>query len=134
LHLQRLHSGEMVEVKGRLTATLVQNCVITLEPFETSVAEDFTAYFVRLDTLPKPEEVQIEDDQSPESIDANGNIDLGELTAQHLALAIDPHPRKPGAHFEIPAEVAATPAHPFAVLAEFREKKKAEKEKNYALC
>lgn len=42
LRLQRIHSGEMVEVKGHFKATVVQDCVVTLEPFEALVEEDFT--------------------------------------------------------------------------------------------
>lgn len=133
LHLQRIHSGEMVEVKGHFKATVVQDCVVTLEPFEALVEEDFTAYFARPDTIPKADEVDIDDDNSPDPISPNGDIDIGELTAQHLALAIDPHPRKPGVVFEVPkhanVEVGAKPVNPFAVLAEFRAKKNDEKQK-----
>jgi len=60
----------------------------------------------------------------------DGWIDLGELAAEQLGLAIDPYPRKPDA--EVPAEwkgeLAAAPAaverpNPFAAL----EKLKADK-------
>jgi uncharacterized metal-binding protein YceD (DUF177 family) len=102
LHLQSIHSGDMVEAKGRFIATVVQDCVVTLEPFEALVEEEFTAYFARPETIPKSDEVDIDDDNSPDPISPNGDIDLGELVAQHLALAIDPHPRKPGVVFEIP--------------------------------
>ncbi len=133
LRLQRIHSGEMVEVKGHFEANVVQDCVVTLEPFEALVEEEFTAYFARPDTIPKEEEMAIDDDNSPEPISANGDIDLGELTAQHLALAIDPHPRKPGATFEVPknakVEAGGKPMNPFAVLAEFRSKKNDKKDK-----
>jgi uncharacterized metal-binding protein YceD (DUF177 family) len=124
MHIQRSSLGEMVEVKGRFVANVVQNCGVTLEPFEAEVSEEFISYFAEPSTIPNSEEVQVDDDQSPEPILPNGDIDVGELTAQHLALAIDPHPRKPGVTFEIPEEVRAQPANPFAVLAEFRAKKK----------
>jgi len=134
LHLVRIHSGEMAEVKGRFYATVVQDCVVTLEPFEAELDEEFTAYFARPDTIPKSEDMDIDDDHSPEPISANGEIDLGELTAQHVALAIDPHPRKPGVVFEVPrdakaVEVGAKPLNPFAVLADFRAKKNEKKDK-----
>lgn len=133
LHLQRIHSGDMVEVKGHLNAIVIQDCVVTLEPFEALVEEEFTAYFARPETIPKSEDMDIDDDSSPDPILPNGDIDLGELTAQHLALAIDPHPRKPGVVFEVPrqgaVEVGGKPLNPFAVLAEFRAKKNEEKKK-----
>lgn len=124
LHLRRIHSGEMVEVKGHFQANVIQDCVVSLEPFEAQVEEDFIAYFARPESIPKTEDMAIDDDNSPEPFLPHGDIDIGELTAQHLALAIDPHPRKPGATFKIEKEGEAKPANPFAVLADFRAKKK----------
>ncbi len=128
LHLRRVHSGDMVEVKGRFQATVVQDCVVTLEPFEALVEEDFTAYFARPDSIPKTEDLSVEDEHSPDPILPNGDIDIGELTAQHLALAIDPFPRKLGAVFEAPrqgyVEAGGKPLNPFAVLAKILDKNK----------
>ena len=45
---------------------------------------------------------QFDEEDPPEPIRA-GRMELGELVAQHLSLALDPYPRKPGA--ELPAEV-----------------------------
>lgn len=131
LDLQRVHSGAMVEVKGRLDADVVQTCVVTLEPFETHVTEEVEAYFARPNTIPDATEVEVELDRSPEPISRDGEIDLGELTAQHLSLALDPHPRKPGAVFNISGvsgeEPPAKKASPFAVLADFKDKKQPQK-------
>ncbi len=127
MHLRRVHSGDMVEVKGHFEANVVQDCVVTLEPFEAMVEEEFTAYFAKPESIPKTEDMDIDDDNSPDPMLPSGDIDLGELTAQHLALAIDPHPRKPGVVFEVPkgkAEVGGKPINPFAVLADFRDKNK----------
>jgi uncharacterized metal-binding protein YceD (DUF177 family) len=127
LDLQRIHSGKMVEVRGRFSADIVQSCVVTLEPFETHVEDDFIAYFVKESDIPKSDEVDIEDDNSPDPINEHGEVDLGELTAQHLLLALDPYPRKPGVTFEPildeDDEEPEKPVNPFAVLAEFRAKK-----------
>jgi len=46
------------------------------------------------------EVIDFEQDDAPEVIE-NGVIDLGELAAQHLSLAMDPFPRRDDA--EIPA-------------------------------
>jgi len=82
-----------VTTTGRLTATVVQTCVVSLEDFESSLAEDFAVHFV-------PEGTE-SDDPDPESADeipyAGDTIDLGEATAEQLALALDPYPRRPGA-------------------------------------
>lgn len=129
LDLQRVHSGAMVEVKGRFAADVVQTCVVTLEPFESHISEPVEAYFARAESIPDAAEVEVDIDRSPEAIGKDGEIDLGELAAQHLSLALDPHPRKPGAVFRaagLDAEAAGgdAAASPFAVLAEFRDKDK----------
>jgi uncharacterized metal-binding protein YceD (DUF177 family) len=124
--LQRVIQGGVVEVEGRIKADVVQTCVVTLEPFESHLEEDFKTYFARPDQIPDPTEEAVEDEQAPEPIAPNGEIDLGELTAQHLSLALDPHPRKPGAVFIPPPgieEIKVEKKNPFAILEEYRNKK-----------
>jgi len=83
----------VVAARGRLNARVVQNCVVTLDDFETTVAEDFTVRF--LPEADQAEELDLEaDDEIPIR---DGVIDLGEAAAEQLALAIDPYPRCPGA-------------------------------------
>ncbi len=126
LELNRLHSGDMVEVKGSFNAEITQECVVTLEPFEDKVSEEIVAYFAAPETIPSSEELNVEDDRSPEPYGPDRTIDLGELVAQHLSLALDPYPRKPGVVFKLPKtmqeEVAQT--HPFSVLVNLKDKKK----------
>ena len=60
-------------------------------------------------------------------IDDAGPLDLGELLAEHLALAIDPYPRKPGVELEQVLQkngidVKVGRASPFAVLSELKSK------------
>jgi hypothetical protein len=85
--------GGTIEAAGRLEATVVQTCVVSLEDFDAPVAEDFVVHFV-------PEGTE-SDDPDPESVDeipyAGDSIDLGEATAEQLALSLDPYPRRPGA-------------------------------------
>ncbi|MBI3419993.1 MAG: DUF177 domain-containing protein [Proteobacteria bacterium] len=126
LDLQREHSGDVVQVSGNFRAGIVQTCVVTLEPFETDVSESFKAYFARPAPAPEGPDLPVEDERAPEPIPASGEIDLGELAAQHLSLALDPYPRKPGAVFKPPPGIKAEgeKPNPFAVLADFRGKKK----------
>jgi uncharacterized metal-binding protein YceD (DUF177 family) len=82
---------------GRLTACVVRTCVVTLEDFQTTVQEDFALRFV-----PEAAGQQTSDDWlDPESVDEivyrGSAIDLGEVTTEQLALALDPYPRAPGA-------------------------------------
>ncbi len=105
--LRRLRK-DLIRVKGHISATLVQACVVTLEPLPADIAED-----VELDFSEEPDEPGTEMDLDAEAADgpeplSGGMIDLGEVAAEQLGLAIDPYPRKPGA--EVPTEWAGDPA------------------------
>jgi uncharacterized metal-binding protein YceD (DUF177 family) len=105
--LRRLRK-DLIRVKGHISASLVQACVVTLEPIPADIAED-----VELDFSENVDEPGTEMDLDAEAADgpeplSGGMIDLGEVAAEQLGLAIDPYPRKPGA--EVPAEWAADPA------------------------
>ena len=105
-------------VEGELQAHLLQRCVVSLQPMPQTVARRFVSFFapeealdrLAADSLP----VEMED---PEVIEAAG-IDLGELVAQQLCLALDPYPHLPDA--EMPPFAAGRPAaaSPFAGLAQ----------------
>lgn len=131
LALQSARGGTVVEVEGTLEADVVYTCVVTLEPFESHIKESFTSYFARPDQIPKPENEDVEDERAPEPIGPSGEIDLGELAAQQLSLALDPHPRKPGAVFVPPRIGETAPSskkNPFAILAEYPSKKGEKKD------
>ncbi|MDQ2803932.1 MAG: DUF177 domain-containing protein [Pseudomonadota bacterium] len=112
----RLHlaPADAVSARGRLTARLVQTCVVTLDDFEAEIDEEFAIRFV-----PSGTET---DDPDPEAEDEvpyhGGTIDLGEAAAEQFALALDPYPRKLGA--ELPEETANDPERPFSRLNELR--------------
>jgi uncharacterized metal-binding protein YceD (DUF177 family) len=72
-------------------------------------------------------ELDAEAADAPEPV-TSGWIDLGELAAEQLGLAIDPYPRKPDA--AVPTEWRAEPAetpvgqpNPFAELEKLKAKK-----------
>jgi uncharacterized metal-binding protein YceD (DUF177 family) len=113
-HLRRVEAGR-IAAEAALSARLVRDCVITLDPFETDVAETFRFVFVPAGTET--------DDDDPESDDeipyAGVAIDLGEAAAEQLALALDPYPHQPGA--ELPAEAQEPLESPFAALARPRQ-------------
>jgi uncharacterized metal-binding protein YceD (DUF177 family) len=96
IRLQRL-AGGMIQVRGRLTADVVQACVISLEPVASSVEQDFTVLYGRTETG-KSVMVDLDTDEA-EPFDGDA-IDIGEAVAQQLALALDPYPRAPGATLE----------------------------------
>lgn len=113
-----------VHVTGRVTASLTQTCVITLDPFESELDVEvevaFRAPMPGEEAFDPAEEVEVDLDAPDELVD--DRIDLGAIAAEFLALGLDPYPRKPGIAFEEspgePAEKEA--ASPFAALAALR--------------
>lgn len=122
-------SAGRVAVSGVVRATLTRNCVLTMEPFETTLEEPVEVVFA-----PEPErsaahrsltagrggreeEVDLAALSSvdpPEPI-VDGKIDLGALTTEFVTLGLDPYPRKPGAVFSAGA-AEGEEENPFAAL------------------
>lgn len=104
LRLETTRDG-MVRVVGRLEAAVTQTCVVSLEPVPAAVSESFSALFAPPEMIDEnDDEIDLEsllsdEDDPPEAI-VNNRIDIGELTAQHLSLALDPYPRAPGLEFD----------------------------------
>ncbi|MFO1184213.1 MAG: DUF177 domain-containing protein [Bauldia sp.] len=109
------------EVVGRVRAEIVQACVVTLEPVRQSIEEEVRVRFLPASERPQQAEEEIvinaDDEDPPELVDA-GVVDLGALTAEFLALGIDPYPRAPGADLAavLPVEPDTGDDSPFAVL------------------
>lgn len=88
-------------LSGALDASVVQRCVVTLEPIPAEVHDSFDELYApasHVEALEK-EAGEAEDEsfaEIPEPLD-HGAIDVGEVVAQYLSLALDPAPRKPGA-------------------------------------
>jgi hypothetical protein len=110
------------EAKGTIHADLAQTCGVTLEPLPARVETEFAIRFVEAEDAqpaePSREVVVGFDDEDPPDVVQNGAVDLAGFVVEHLALELDPFPRKPGAVFEAPA--AESEPSPFAVLAELK--------------
>lgn len=100
-------------VAGRLKAELAQTCGITLEPLPVTIDETFTVSFAEAVDADSDEIVVNMEDESPDLVE-DGQIDLGQVVVEQLALRLDPFPRKPGAEFVQPPEPGEI--SPFAVL------------------
>jgi uncharacterized metal-binding protein YceD (DUF177 family) len=87
-------SRKLFRVEGRLEGEVVQTCVVTLDPVPARLTETFSALFG--EGGPGLAALLAAEEDTPEPIQG-GAIDLGETVAQHLSLALDPYPRKPGA-------------------------------------
>jgi len=111
-----------LHVVGRVSATAVQTCVVTLEPLENEVDEDIDIAFVPAAASSFDEhvgEVEVPLEDAPEPL-IGGAIDLGAIATEFLILGLDPYPRKPDVVFETPP-AGDEPAHPFAALAELKK-------------
>jgi len=111
------------EITGALEAEVTQICSLTGEAFDSVLRSDFTVRAVPegSDAAPRNDSAEVdidpEGDDPPDVLDGD-HIDLAAYVVEHLALEVDPFPRKPGAVFEPPAEEG--PSSPFAVLTQLR--------------
>jgi uncharacterized metal-binding protein YceD (DUF177 family) len=126
--------GGQIVVEGRLRGKILQACVLTLDPVTQELDDAFRLVFKK----------DLADERDPESGEAvlsahadspeplSGNLlDVGEIVAEQLSLAVDPYPRRPGAKLEdvLPrlrgGSRKGAPEqrrHPFAGLAALRDK------------
>lgn len=121
----------VIRVRGRVTADIVQSCVVSLEPVEQAIDEEVDVRMVEAGSRgvepPRPgAEVMIDPDEpDPPDVIAGPTLDLGALALEHFLLAVDPYPRAPGA--ALPADITEPASEaadsPFAVLAQLRERK-----------
>jgi uncharacterized metal-binding protein YceD (DUF177 family) len=116
-HLAR-QGADGLRVNGEVSATVGQNCVVTLDPIDNEVKEEVNLVFAPPSAAISGEEEIDEADLiepgDPEPLTGD-KIDLGALATEFLILGIDPYPRKPDATFQTPA-VEDDSAHPFAAL------------------
>ena len=86
---------------GTLTSSVDQACVVTLVPVPARITEDVRRRYVS--GLPQPEgdEVEMPEDDTLEPMPET--IDLTEVVAEALALALPLYPRAPGAELGVAA-------------------------------
>lgn len=108
------------QVTGRFSGVVTQVCGVTLEPFDQAVAGEIDLRLApegspNLPAEPDAAEVEISLDtpDPPEVLQGDG-VDLDALLEEHLALEVDPFPRRPDAVFEWSPETRED--SPFAAL------------------
>lgn len=120
-------AGGLVRLAGRFEARLVQTCGVTLAPVPGEVRGTLERLYAPAGLIPEAlVEEEMDGEDLPDPIGADGTIDLGEAVAEQLGLGIDPFPRAPGAAFEgysSGGDEAQRRDSPFAVLEKLREKK-----------
>ena len=115
------------KLDGSLGATVVQPCVVTLEPVTTRIDTHFSRRFVANFEMPETSEAEMPEDDTIEPLQES--LDLAEILIEALAIALPDYPRSDGA--EMGAQTFAQPgvtpmsdedAKPFAGLAALRDK------------
>ena len=133
-------TGHIVHVKGQFEAKIKQACVITLEPVENEIRDEFEAWYAdesqavsfrraQHEAQGKKELADVpmlDESEDPEPM-VNGAIDVGDLVTQYLSLAIPPYPTKEGYSYSVeveePKEVKNNlKLNPFAALKDWRPK------------
>ncbi len=107
------------EITGRFRARVEQLCSLTLESFQQELAGEVAVRAVPAGSPNAPAEsgheleLDLEAPDPPDVLEADA-IDLAAYVVEHLALEVDPFPRKPGAAFDYSPPAAEE--SPFAVL------------------
>ena len=88
--------GEAVNARGRLSAAIVQSCVVSGEDLPVTIDEPIALRFVPEAPVDE-DEIELEEAELDEIPFTGDVFDLGEAVAQSLALAIDPYAVGPNA-------------------------------------
>ena len=119
------HGSGGLHVVGRVSATVGQTCVVTLEPIEKDIDEPIDLVFLpaRPPSLigQSGAGIDVLAEDEPEVL-VGGTVDLGAIATEFLVLSLDPYPRKSNAVFQAPAAVSDESDHAFAALAELKKR------------
>jgi hypothetical protein len=101
-------AGDGLRVVGRVSATVGQTCVVSLEPLVNNIEENVDLLFMPKSAIDATVADTEKSDaraetkwNEPEPL-VGGVVDLGVVATEFLILGLDPYPRKPGVVFEAP--------------------------------
>ncbi len=144
LGLKWVRGGQVLCLRGTVGAEITQTCVVTLAPVRNNIEETFEILYqpAPAGTVPGDQFEGVDESKDggkegnfPAGPDAGiepfygDSLDIAEMAARELALAIDPYPRKSGVKLEFSDELGdlgsgqARGKSPFEVLAELKGKK-----------
>lgn len=116
----RASGSDSWDLQGTLQAQVVQPCIVTLQPVATTIDEPIQRRFSPHVAQPEGEEVEMPDDE----LEPLGQfIDLAQIMAEELALALPLYPRAEGVALDESPEPAPETRRPFADLAEMMKRK-----------
>jgi uncharacterized metal-binding protein YceD (DUF177 family) len=108
---------------GRLHAKLTQPCVASGVPVPAQLDETFMVRFIAEIDFHPDVEIELDEGECDTLFHDGRKIDLGEIVAQTLGLAMNPYPRSPDADSALRAAGVKDEdeAGPFAALAALRK-------------
>ena len=125
----------LIKLSGTLSCEAVQECVVTLEPVEAVIDTEFDITFSE-EGEQKLTEDMLMPDLGLEPVE-NGVIDLGDIVAQQISIALPDYPRAEGVAFEghIEAPEALLPpeqrtSRPFATLLNLAQQQNNQNDKD----
>jgi uncharacterized metal-binding protein YceD (DUF177 family) len=112
-----------IVANGRVEAVVTQACTITGDPLPATIDEPVALRFVAEEDAGQ-DEVELGDSDIDVIPYDGGTIDLGEVAAETMALALDPFPRGPNAETVLKEAgvLSEEQAGPFGVLAGLKDK------------
>lgn len=112
-----------IVAEGRVAAAVTQACSITGDPLPATVDEPVALRFVAEEDSGQ-DEVELGDSDIDVIPYDGGTIDLGEVAAETMALALDPFPRGPNAEVVLKEAgvLSEEQAGPFGALAGLKDK------------
>lgn len=115
---------DLIKIEGEIMAHVVQSCCVTLAPVKETVQDTFSDTLTTNPELLVPEEETDSDTDQPVELIRGDQIDIGEVIAQWLGLALNPYPRSDAPLYEHIEEVNALKGvhTPFDVLNGLKEK------------
>ncbi len=118
-----IHEPGFFRLSVDFKANVLQSCVVILDPVSARIEDRFELVYGPIGEVVGESgevEVLLEDEDPPEAL-SDGTIQVGEAVAEHVALGLNPYPRKPDVEWDADTagEKGAEPGAslgPFAVL------------------
>ena len=124
LNLRHIRGGDIISVSGTLEALVEQECVVSLELVSSKICTKIDERFARNAETVDDILVSVEEPEEIDDLIVGNEIDLGEMLAQCLYLALNSYPRKNDVKLEEGLEVASEEIflNPFSVLEKLNAK------------
>lgn len=113
-----------LDVWGRVDAELELKSVISLENFYKTYSPEFKISFDTKATLKEIKELEIDFNDDEPDVVVNGQIDLGQIAIEQVALVMEDNPRKEGEVFVFKSEFDdedTESLNPFSVLKKLKK-------------